>query len=125
VFGIGNPFFNEEWSQITEDQREQRRMASGYSLRDCWWGNFPGDTQIFQVENPNGPRARIKIIYNRATFTRSIHIVDRRLILVGGNPELRIVEMGPYGPPTRYVSIFTRLWERFLFYVTSGVWLKQ
>jgi hypothetical protein len=125
VFGIGNPFFAHDWQALSEAQREVRRVASGYSGRDCWWGDFPGDVQIFRVEDPHGPRARIKMYYDRDTLGYRISIVDKRPMLVGGNPELRVVEMGPYGPPTVYVSFLTRLLQRFLFYFKSGVWLKK
>jgi len=62
VFGVGNPFFSELYPYTTpETRREMRKKYYGQPDTDAWWGEYPGDLQIFRIQSPDGPRLKIII----------------------------------------------------------------
>jgi hypothetical protein len=78
VFGIGNPFFLPEYPAFKSSRSRIRFIRKfGYGPTDCWWGDYPGERQLFHIKSPNGPRLRVKII-ELATGTNLVEITDKR-----------------------------------------------
>jgi hypothetical protein len=77
VFGVGNPFFNELYVFLPFDaKREVRHKMYGQTDTDAWWGEYPGDKQIFRIHSADGPRLTIKVIPRGAN--NLIKVTDKR-----------------------------------------------
>ena len=83
VLGIANPFFNELWSVLNEEQKKAYRDSHKYGPGDCWWGEFKGDTQIFRVNDPEGPRLKV-LVESVDVQTNRIFIIDDRPYSIDG-----------------------------------------
>lgn len=101
VLGIGNPFFDGLYLFLTaEKKREMRQKYYGQPDTDAWWGEFPGDVQIFRIESPDGPRLKVRIRslgITSATRDRwepgmnEVTVIDKRPYTIDGKPNLRTV----------------------------------
>lgn len=92
VFGVGNLFFNELFPYLTEEGKQKARpKVGGYSgPNDCWWGEFPGDVQIFRIDSPSGPRLKVKVLHVDPS-TNKVVVVDKRKFTIDGRSDLREV----------------------------------
>lgn len=62
VFGVGNPFFNELYPYLdVEGKRKMRVAFYGQPDTDAWWGDYPGEQQIFRIFSADGPRLQVKV----------------------------------------------------------------
>lgn len=83
VFGLANPFFEQMWLYVPDDKRIEFRRDHNYGPGDVWWGGFPGDTQLFRIDDPEGPRLKIRIV-KRDIATNVITIIDKRPYTIDG-----------------------------------------
>ena len=91
VFGVGNPFFNDLYPFLeNKGKREMRQKFYGQPDSDCWWGDYPGERQIFHIQDPTGPRVKTKIVKQNVT-SNTIAIVDKRQVWIDGKDDIKEV----------------------------------
>lgn len=93
VFGIGNPFFSDEFNNMTiKEKRKFRKKYYGQPDTDCWWGDYDGEQQLFHIKSPMGVRLKIKIlpINNEENI---IKIVDRRKYFIDKKANVKQVQV--------------------------------
>ncbi len=114
VLGIGNPFFDPDWPKLSILGKELVRQKCGYAGTDCWWGDYPGERQLFHVPDASGPRLRVKIYPSAVGVCfQDVHIVDKREFTVDGQ-RLYSVTVPSWRPSQHlyvpwYIRIFIRL----------------
>jgi len=88
VFGVGNhPFFDPLFIYLTDEKkRELRQKYYGQPDTDAWWGEYPGDVQIFRVPDSRGPRVEIKVRRKNNTENEVIVTEKHRPVLCDGRP---------------------------------------
>lgn len=102
VIGIGNPFFNPLWIHLTpEKKRELRQQYYGQPDSDAWYGEYPGDIQIFRITSPNGPRLKVTVEPVQGSLQRTLNrwepgenkvtVVDERPFTIDGKDDLLTV----------------------------------
>lgn len=121
VFGVGNPFFNEFWTGLSDEMQQAARKKYGYGGQsDCWWGEYPGDQQIFRIESPDGPRLQIVRVEPRENntlgrgslerqYTNEVFIVDRRDYTVDGKRGIKSVVVPANPNPSFHMAKAKRL----------------
>jgi len=90
VFGIANPFFNDLWPLLTEDAKSKYRSGNKYGPGDCWWGGFVGDNQLFRIDDPAGPRLKIRV-KSIDQATNKITIMDKRPFSIDGRYQKEVL----------------------------------
>lgn len=83
IFGIPNPFFDEVVFHLRDDSRQWYRDKFGYGKEDIWYGEKPGDLQIFRIQNANGPRLKCTVKRIDKTHSKTI-ITDKRDYVIDG-----------------------------------------
>lgn len=101
VFGVGNPFFSELYPYTTpETRKEMRKRFYGQPDTDAWWGEYPGDVQIFRIQSPDGPRLKVKVCslgFDEKTRKacepgqNRVTVVDKRPFTIDGKSDLKEV----------------------------------
>ena len=96
VFGVGNPFFNELYLYLdTEGKRKMRQRFYGQPDTDAWWGEYPGDVQIFRLTCPfseRGPRLKVKVQAVPGDPSKMcVKIIDKRSFTIDGKSDLKSV----------------------------------
>ena len=85
IFGIPNPFFDEVFQYLTDKGKQWYRDKNGpYGSTDAWYGETPGDKQIFRIDSANGPKLKLKIKKISNSINR-IYILDKRNYIIDGD----------------------------------------
>jgi len=91
VIGIPNKFFDEVFQYLTDRGKQwYRDRNSGWGTTDCWYGEFPGDKQVFRIKSLNGPRIKLKVTKISKDKNR-LTILDKRDYTVDGKRETEII----------------------------------
>lgn len=104
VFGVGNPFFSELYPFLSEEGKKQVREKFFGQPTDAWWGEYPGDKQIFRIANADGPKLSIKIVTKGALDEKGlarIVIKDKRDYTIDGQKNVRSVDV-PINPKVKH-----------------------
>lgn len=84
VFGVGNPFFNELYPFLNEEGIAKVRQKFYGHQHEAWWGEYPGDTQIFRIRNADGPRLKVRISDSDRPLECVVAITDKREYWIDG-----------------------------------------
>lgn len=62
IIGIPNPFFDDVFKHLSDPHgKEWYRRKNGWNTTDCWYGEYPGDKQVFRIKSPFGPPLKMRI----------------------------------------------------------------
>lgn len=89
VLGIGNFFFHPDYPRFDTVAAKKffvERVYPGFTYTtDGWWGDYPGEAQLFHIKAPNGPRLRIQFYELESQPSQNVVIVvDGRKFTTGG-----------------------------------------
>ncbi len=103
VFGVANPFFNEIFPLLDAAHVRKVHDHFGYTDQDgeIWWGEFPGDVQIFRVEDPDGPRLDVDVERVDAKRNKVRVKPDGRPFTIDGKADLTEVVVPSNPRPAR------------------------
>ena len=96
VFGVGNTFFNELYPFLDEEGKRKVRLKFFGQPTDAWWGEYPGDKQIFRIAEAKGPRINVKVLkkdeLEKKDLTRVV-IKDKRYYTIYGEESVAFVDV--------------------------------
>ena len=100
VLGIGNPFFNELYPMLNEEAKAALRQRMYGQPTDAWWGEYPGDVQLFRIECAYGPRLAVRVVRVSETENKVI-IIDKRPYTIDKKSNVKSVVV-PANPKPSY-----------------------